>query len=36
MKKMIFMMIYDVIGSVFIGVSIVCFVVAADFAPGRS
>ena len=34
MKKMIFMMIYDVIGSVFIGVSIVCFAVAADFAPG--
>lgn len=31
---MIFMMIYDVIGSVFIGVSIVCFAVAADFAPG--
>ena len=28
------MMIYDVIGSVFIGVSIVCFAVAADFAPG--
>lgn len=34
MKKMIFMMIYDVIGSVFIGVSIVCFAVATDFAPG--
>ena len=34
MKKMIFMMIYDLIGSVFIGVSIVCFAVAADFAPG--
>ena len=34
MKKIIFMMIYDVIGSVFIGVSIVCFAVAADFAPG--
>ena len=34
MKKMIFMMIYDVIGSVFIGVSIVCFAVAADFALG--
>ena len=34
MKKMIFMMIYDVIGSVFIGVSIVCFAVVADFAPG--
>ena len=34
MKKMIFMMIYDLIGSVFIGVSIVRFAVAADFAPG--
>lgn len=34
MKKMIFMMIYDLIGSVFIGVSIVCFAVASDFAPG--
>ena len=34
MKKIIFMMIYDLIGSVFIGVSIVCFAVAADFAPG--
>ena len=34
MKKMIFMMIYDLIGSVFIGVIIVCFAVAADFAPG--
>ena len=31
---MIFMMIYYVIGSVFIGFSIVCFAVAADFAPG--
>lgn len=34
MKKIILMMIYDVIGSVFIGVSIVCFAIAADFAPG--
>lgn len=34
MKKMIFMMMYDLIGSVFIGISIVCFAVAADFAPG--
>ena len=34
MKKIILMMIYDLIGSVFIGVSIVCFAVAADFAPG--
>lgn len=34
MKKIMFMMTYDLIGSVFIGVSIVCFAVAADFAPG--
>lgn len=34
MEKIIFMMIYDLIGTIFIGVSIVCFAVAADFAPG--
>ena len=34
MKKIMFMMTYDLIGSIFIGVSIVCFAVAADFAPG--
>lgn len=34
MKKIMFMMTYDLVGSIFIGVSIVCFAVAADFAPG--
>lgn len=34
MKKIMFMMAYDLVGSIFIGVSIVCFAVAADFAPG--
>ena len=28
------MMIFDLIGSVFIGASIVCFTVAANFVPG--
>lgn len=34
MKKIMFMVTYDLVGSIFIGVSIVCFAVAADFAPG--
>lgn len=34
MKKFVLMTMYDLIGSIFIGISIVCFAVAADFAPG--
>lgn len=34
MKKCMLMTMYDLIGSIFIGISIVCFAVAADFAPG--
>lgn len=34
MKSVLKMALYDVIGSFFLGISIVCFAVQADFAPG--
>ncbi len=34
MKTFIRMLVYDLIGSVFLGASVVCFAVQANFAPG--